>query len=255
MAGEGGKLWAYYACDRDETEVLEDYFRYASPGHPRVFHRVILNGHLYGRPEFVVDGERRGFRFDGRAQYAEASPILADLGQITVEVALKWEGGKKQTAFDFGTSMDNRFVLTPAGASGKAELAVTVAGKTDRLVANAALPQGKWTECRVEIDGKKIALWIDGRKAAEKQSAFRPADVYPAGAEKRNFIAASRDGSAKFKGTLDYLRVWHTVYDDFTQAPTPRRHAPRRVDREFIESCRAEYGGEAGHHAIAPNSD
>ena len=112
--GEGGKLWANYAMDRDETEVLEDWFRYRSHhGVSYLFDALNLNGHLYGQPEFVVEGRRRGFRFDGRTQYAETAPNLADLGEITVDVALKWEGGANQTIFDFGTSMDNRITLTP----------------------------------------------------------------------------------------------------------------------------------------------
>ena len=202
-----------------------------------------LNGHLYGRPKFVLDGQRRGFVFDGKTQYAEASPILADLGRITVDIALKWEGGANQVIFDFGASKDNRFVLSPAGASGKAELAITRAGKGQRVIADAALPKGKWAQCRVEIDGKKIAIWIDGRKAVRKASSFRPADVFPAGAEKRNFIAATRDATGHFKGGLDYLRVYYAVYDDFTKAPSPRRHASRKVTREFIETCRKLYAG------------
>jgi len=240
---EGGKLWANYACDREEKEVLEDWFRYKQPGHPRAFYLINLNGHLHGRPQFIVDGQRRGFRFDGCTQYAEAASNLADLGQITVDVALKWEGGKGQTVFDFGTSPDNRFTLSPQGASGRAELAITLAGKTEVIAADAAAPQGKWSQLRVEIDGQKIALWIDGRKAVQKASRFRPADVYPGGAEKRNFIAATRDASGHFKGSLDYLRVYHTVYEDFTKAPEPRQHSSRRVSLEFVDSAKMRYSG------------
>lgn len=202
-----------------------------------------LNGHLYGRPEFVLDGQRRGFVFDGKTQYAEASPMLADLGQVTVDIALKWEGGTNQVIFDFGTSKENRFILNPAGPSGRAELAITRAGKTERVIADTALPKGKWARCRAEIDGKRIAIWVDGRKAADKASGFRPADVFPAGAEKRNFIAASRDATSHFKGGLDYLRVYYAVYDDFTKAPSPRRHASRKITREFIDTCSTLYAG------------
>ena len=241
-----GKLWANYAMDREESEIFEDWFRYKDHRDiPTIFFVLNLNGHLIGQPKFVVDGARRGFGFDGQTQYAEASPLLADLGEITIEAGLKWEGGKDQAIFDFGTSQANRFVLTPAGASGKPELDITVNGKTDRVIADAPLPQNKWVDCRIEIDGKKIALWIDGRLAGQKKSAFRAADAYPAGIEKRNFVGAARGGKCHFKGTLDYLRVWHTVYDDFAKAPQPLRHSPRRVDRPFIESCKIEYGGAA----------
>jgi hypothetical protein len=236
------KLWANYAMDREETELLEDWFRYKS--FPQgVFFVLNLNGHLYGRPAFVVDGDHRGFRFDGKTQYAEAAPHLADLGEITVDIGLKWEGGANQAVFDFGTSADNRLVLIPAGASGKLELAIAREGKIERIIADTALPKDKWAQCRVEIDGKKIALWIDGRKAAEKASGFRPADVYLPGAEKRNFIAAARDGAGHFKGCLDHLRVHYKVYGDFSKEPVPRRHAPQRISKEFIEDYRKEIGG------------
>jgi len=238
---DGEKLWANYSMDRDESEVLEDYFRYQGRGGG--FYVLNLNGHLYGRPRFVVDAGRRGFVFDGKTQYAEASPILADLGQITIDIALKWEGGDDQAIFDFGTSKDNRFVLGPAGASGKIELAITREGKTETLIADTAMPTGKWARCRVEIDGKKIAVRIDGTKVAEKASSFRPADAYPPGVEKRNFIAATREARGHFKGTIDYLRVYYAVYDDFNKAPPPRRHAPRKVTREFIDTCSKLYEG------------
>ena len=244
LKGSDGKLWANYALDRAETEVLEDWFR--SKDHHTVrgqFHVLNLNGHLHGKPGFVVDGPRRGFHFDGSTQYAEAAPNLADLGEITVDVALRWEGGKNQTVFDFGTSIDNRFTLTPAGVSGEAELVITVAGHTERIVADAALPKDKWSRCRVEIDGKKITLWIDGRKAAEKASAFRPADVFPAGAEDRNFIAAARNATGYFKGTLDHLRVFHTVHENFAGMPEPRQHSSRRVSLDFVDAAKRKYAG------------
>jgi hypothetical protein len=243
--GEDGPIWANYEFNREEKVLLEDWYRYKSPGHPRRFYHVIHNGRLHGGPAFVADGERRGFRFDGKTQYAEASPTLADLGAVTVHFALKWEGGTNQAVFDFGTSADHCMVFAPQGASGKAELLITREGKTERVIADAALPKGKWAECRLEIDGKTIVLWLDGRKAAEKASSFRAADVYPAGAVKRNFLAAKRDGSAKFKGVLDYLRVWHAVFDDFAKAPTARRHAPRRITKEFIAWHAKEFGGAA----------
>jgi hypothetical protein len=235
---QDGGLWANYECNRDEEAgIFEDWYR------KDWLKR--LHGRLYGRPAFVADEGRRGFRFDGRTQYAEASPILADLAEITVSVAVKWEGGRIQAIFDFGPSVDSRFVFSPAGSSGKLELAITRDGKTKRITADTALPKGKWTDCRVEIDGKKISLWIDGRKAAEKRSGFRPADVYPAGAARRNFVASSRDGKARFKGILDHLRVWHRVHDDFSRAPKPIRNSPRRVTREYIEYCRREYGADS----------
>jgi len=241
---DGEKLWANYSMDRDESEVLEDWFRYQGHGSGGgAFYVLNLNGHLYGKPKFVVDGEHRGFAFDGKTQYAEASPILADLGRITVDIALKWEGGANQAIFDFGSSPDNCFVLKTT-QKGKPELVARVEGKAVvMLTAKKALRRNEWVSLRVEIDGIKVTLWQNGNRVAEKSSSFRPADVYPAGVEKRNFIAATRDASGHFKGSLDYLRVYYTVYDDFTKAPSPRRHASRRITREFIDTCKKLYEG------------
>ena len=238
--GDGEKLWANYSMDRDEPEVLEDWFRHPGGGGLYVPN---LNGHLYGKPKFVIDGERRGFVFDGKAQYAEASPILGDLGRITVDIALKSEGGANQAIFDFGSSPDNCFVLKTA-QNGKPEFVAKVGDKTVvTLTGQKALSRNEWVSLRVEIDGNKASLWIDGRKTAEKASGFRPADVYPAGVEKRNFIAATREAAGHFKGSIDYLRVYYTVYDDFTKAPSPRRHSSRKITREFIDTCRKLYEG------------
>jgi len=227
------KLWANYSLDRDETVVLEDWLRYKAGCNE--FYELSLDGTLFGRPKFTVDGERLGFQFDGKTQYAEAASTLADLGEITVDTALKWDGGADQVVFDFGSSLDNRFVLCAAGKSGRPELVVTRDGKSETLAADRALPKGRWARCRVEIDGSAMSLWIDGKRAGTMKSDFRPCDAFTPDSVKRNFIAADRQGAKNFAGMIDFLRVYYTVHEDFSQVPEPRRHAPRRVSEEFIE--------------------
>ncbi|KPK48250.1 MAG: hypothetical protein AMK72_07350 [Planctomycetes bacterium SM23_25] len=240
-------LWANYAMDRDENTLLEDWYRFAR-GADRRYGRHLgpnLNGYLYGRPAFVVDGDRRGFRFDGKTQYGELCPRVADLGAITVETALKWEGQGVQTIFDFGSSPNSCFVLK-AAQSGRAELVATVDGKTvARLTAKKALPQNEWVSLRVEMDGSKAALWMNGDKVAETPSSFRPCDAFPAGREKRNFLAASRDGSGHFRGIIDRVVVYHTVHEDFGKLPAPIRDAPIRPSAELVEAVEKSYGNVA----------
>jgi len=254
--GDGEKLWASYAMNVSETEVFKDWFQIG--GGPN------LNGHLYGKPGFVVDGQRRGFAFDGKTQYAEASPILADLGQITVDIALKWEGQQRQTIFDFGSSLDNCMVLRTS-QDGKPELVAKVDGKTVvSLTSDKTLPKNKWATLRVEIDGANTAIWIDDGKVAEKASSFRPADVHPAGVEKRNFIAASREATAHFKGTIDHLRVFHAVFDDFTascrkkqedfEAAAKRRDAAIKAKVDPIMAFYSEMGNRKNQRVGEINS-
>jgi len=240
-------LWANYAMDRHENTLLEDWYRFPR-GADRRYGRPLgpnLNGYLYGRPEFVIDGDHRGFRFDGKTQYGEFCPRLADLGQITVEMTVKWEGRGRQTLFDFGSSAEDRFVLKTT-QSGNPELAATVGGTTVvRLTAPQALPQDEWISLRVEIDGSKAALWLNAEKVAEKSSSFRPCDAFPPGGEKRNFLAASRDGSGHFRGIIDRVVVYHTVHDDFDALPEPTRDAPIRPTAEFVAAVETAYGNIA----------
>jgi len=233
-------LWANYALDRPEAFLLEDWFRF-KPGY-MTFHELNLDGTLYGHPRFVVEDGHRGFYFDGKTQYAEAAPTLADLGQITVDISLKWAGGENQVVFDFGSSLQNRFVLFAAGPSGRSELLVVHDARTQRLVADRPLPKDQWSRCRVEIDGGRLALWIDGRLAGRRASNFRPCDAFAPDAPKRNLLAMARDGSAHFRGILDFVHVYHKVHDDFANVPEAPRHAPRRVSREFIEWVKKQAG-------------
>lgn len=240
-------LWANYAMDRRENTLLEDWYRFAHGADRRYGRRLgpNLNGYLYGRPEFVADSNHRGFRFDGRTQYGELCPRLADLGEITVLVIVKWEGRGSQTIFDFGSSPDNCFVLG-TGQSGKPELAARVDGKTVvELTATTALLPEAWVSLRVEMDGRRVALWLDGSRVAEKPSSFRPCDACPGGQRKRNFPAVSRGGSGHFKGVIDRVVVYHTVHEDFGKVPEPTRDAPTRPSAEVVMSFEKEHGDVA----------
>jgi len=229
LGGYAG-LEANYGMDRPETVLLEDLFQ--ERGQP--FGDLLdYSGVMTGRPGFVVDGEHRGYTFNGRGQYGELGPMVADYGQITVDVALKLEGGGERTIFDFGSSEDNCYKLV-AGPSGAISLVTIVDGKKEALTA-AAPAKGKWTTVRVEIDGRTMAILYDGKKVASRQSTFRPADVFPGGCDKRNFIAATRDGKNCFQGEIDYVRLYSTVYDDFAKEGIVPEVSSRRVDESFFD--------------------
>ncbi|MCX6346203.1 MAG: DUF6055 domain-containing protein [Armatimonadetes bacterium] len=235
----GLKLEANYAFDRPETILLEDWFQEHSFGmfgfgaHSNDL--IFYDGVLYGKPGFVKDGDIRAFTFNGKDQYAEADGAVADLGEITIDISLKWDGGGEQTVFDFGTSKENCFKLTIA-PSGELALVMNQGAKIDKITGSKLIETGKWATCRVEIDGQNIRLWLNNEKIAEKASDFRAANVFPAGAEKRNFIAATRDQKQFFKGAIDYLHIYFTVYDDFAAAPEVPMVSSRRIDADFMAS-------------------
>jgi len=219
-------LWQNYALDEASVMMLED--RYRSHG--------VKNGYVCGKPKLIVDGERRAFLFDGRSQYLDLNPRAVDMGQITVDMAVRPAGGGRQTLWDFGSDAENCMTLK-TDAGGKPVFTATVAGKTVvALPMTAPLAKGKWTRLRVEIDGKQIALWANDRLSAKKGSAFRPADVFSVGLQKRNFVAASRDGKEHFAGAIDYVVVYHRVHGKaFTELPPPIIDASRRPTQRFAD--------------------
>ena len=240
-------LWANYAMDRDEKTVLADWYRFAHGADERYGMRlgVNLDGHLIGRPEFVVDGERRGFHFDGKTQHGELCPRVADLGEMTVDLGIKWMGTGPQTILDFGTSTNNCLVLRTDGDA-RPELVATVDGEpVARVAAKRALPAGEWVDLRIEMDGKRASLWVAGQKAGVTATRFRPCDVFPGGQAKRNFVAAARDGSGGFKGIIDRIVVYHTVHEDFSKVLAPVLDAPTRPTAAYIATLAERLGNIA----------
>jgi len=242
----GFKLQANYAFDRPETVLLEDWYQehrcgggqFGSHSEDLIFY----DGVLYGKPGFEEQGDVRAFTFNGRNQYAEAEGAMADLGVITVDARIKPTIGKQQTVFDFGSSVENRFMLS-IDPSGKPVLTVVTHGKAKKIASSKRLESGQWSSCRVEIDGQRIRLWLNNEKIADKASKFRASDAFPGGIEKRNYIAATRDRKDLFKGSIDHVRVYFTVYDDFTEAPEPPLVSSRRIAPGFVERFDKAYPG------------
>ena len=224
-------LWANYAMDQSESSMLEDYYRRENS--PGAAFGPVFNGYLYGQPEFVVDGTHRGFVFDGKTQYAELNRRITDLGAITIDMTVKWQGRGEQVLLDCGTGADNRFTLVTGDTL--AFTAVVDGRKIAGVTSAEPLKKDTWTRIRLEIDGKKIALWINDKPMGEAASAFRPAQVFKPGQAQRNFIAAAMDGSGKFQGLFANVVIYDRVYGQaFDQLPTPQRDPPRRPVKGFV---------------------
>jgi len=230
-AGKNG-LRHNYAMNDPSRVMLEDRFIYY--GYHRHFCSPINNGYLHGEPTLVVDGERRGYNFNGTSQYMELNSRATDMGQITIDMALKPETARVQTLLDCGAGASNRMTLKLA-ADGKPVFTATVAGsEVASVTANAPVPAGQWTRLRLEIDGGSIALWINDKPVGKTASTFRPAHVFPAGAAKRNFVATTRDGKEPFAGTIDYVVIYNRVHaDKFVDLPPPMLDASCRPTERF----------------------
>ncbi|MCX6866928.1 MAG: hypothetical protein NTV46_12070, partial [Verrucomicrobia bacterium] len=129
-------------------------------------------------------------------------------------------------------SADNCYMLG-VSPSGAASLVTIVGGKKASLTA-PALANDKWTTVRVEIDGTTMTIFYDNQKVASCASTFRPLAVFPGGCVKRNFIAAARDGTKCFQGTLDHVRIYSVIHQDFAKDGIVPEISSRRVDKSFL---------------------
>lgn len=224
-------LWLNYAMEETPVMMLENRF----------FEHGVLNGYIYAKPTLVVDGERRAFQFDGKTQYVELNSRAADMDVITIDMAIRSDGNRQQTLLDFGSDSENCMTLK-TDSRGRSVFAATVAGKElVSLRMKQPLAKGAWTRLRLEIDGESIALWANDKLAARKASTFRPGEAFVSGLQKRNFVAAARDGTGHFAGAIDYVVIYRSVHGDkFAELPPPVLDASCRPTQRFADALRVD---------------
>jgi len=203
---DAGQLCANWQFNQPKATLLEDSY-------------VCNNGILYGRPEFSDDGGHKCIRFNGKTQYAEAPPSVADFGELTIDILLKREG-EGGRLFDFGTGDDDCFYLELA-AGGKPTLIARHQGKTYEVAASEGIPADKWVRLRMAMDGVKASIYLDGKQVADKSFQFAPRSVFIADRPEGNFIGSSRAGDDFFTGQMDHFRIYRTVHDDFEAVGDP----------------------------------
>jgi hypothetical protein len=202
-------LYANWQFDHPQTSLLEDSY-------------VNNNGILHGRPEFVSVGEIKCIVFNGKDQYVEAPPSVADFAELTIDMRVNRFGSKGGRLFDFGTSEDECFYLEIDGTSGKPRLAAQHQGETYQVAASQAIPIDTWSRVRVELDGSNASIYVDGKRVAKGEFKFRPRDVFLGDRAEGNFIACGRNQDQFFQGRLDHFRIYREVHDDFdVLAPVP----------------------------------
>ena len=250
-----GNLLANYDILRDESVLLEDMMILRGKqftGYHFVPDPINYNGHLVGRPGFEPLSPINGaLVFNGEGQYAEIAPEIIDLGELMLVMRVKLDGfGKPQTLLDFGSTLDNRMMLT-VDTSGKPVLQWTVKGKREALPVREPLQAGQWATFRVEIDGERVALYVNGQ-ATEKKSDFRSADVFVPPFARRNFVFRSRETNTPdyVAGQLDYLRVYSEVPEDFAALPEPPLMTPTRATAEIAKEMDVRYGDLAGRQSL-----
>ena len=205
---DAGALYANWQFNQPKAVLLEDSY-------------VNNNGDLHGRPGFGIDGEHKYIVFNGKDQYAQAPPSVADFGELTIDMMVNRPGDKGGRLFDFGTGDDECFYLAIDAKNGKPSLTARHAGKSYSLTASQGIAAGKWAAVRVEMDGATASIHVDGKQVAKKAFAFAPRMVFIGDRPEGNFIACSRDKKAFFAGKIDHFRIYRNIHKDFNAIGSP----------------------------------
>jgi hypothetical protein len=228
-------LLVNYAMESPNNVLLEDFYRTISTTAYAKMQEPNYNGYLTGQPKHFADGDRLGFQFDGKKQRAELSPQAFDLASATVDMSIRLDGNGTGTIFDFGSSQDDHLVLS-IDSSGKLQLVGTVKGQRVLELRSSAVKGSQWMQVRIEMDGKKIAMYIDNKLSASTMSPVRPCDFYLPDAVDSNLLAANRDGYKPLAVSFDYVVIYHTVHEDFSKLNPPQMDTPIMPDAQYIAS-------------------
>ena len=252
-------LQANYAMLRDETILLEDnFYERGEVGFgqgPQWNWLIFYDGQLQGDPAFFKDEQsgKEGFTFDGKTQYAELEPTVLDLGEATVNVVLQFKG-KGGTLLDAGHNKENRILLSVNDA-GLPTLAVTVDGETTSATGNKPLKTDQWGELRLELSDKAARVFVDNTLSAKLPTGFRPCDVIPSGETRRNFFAIDREKKNPLAASVDNVRIYSKVFDDFdADVKEPPLVSPRRIPEGMIKRI-AKFNQRAEEEFKAQHGD
>ncbi len=206
---DAGALYANWQFNQPKDVLLEDSY-------------VNNNGILYGSPDFSDDDGHQCIVFNGKDQYAEAPPTVADFGELTVDMLINRSGDKGGRLFDFGSGEDECFYLAIGGQSGKPTLTARHKGKSYSVAATEGIPADKWVRIRVEMDGATATIHVDGKRVAKQAFALSPRMVFIGDIPEGNFIACGRNQDEFFNGRIDHFRIYRKVHDDFNAlGPVP----------------------------------
>jgi hypothetical protein len=146
------------------------------------------------------------------AEYLRASanllPHSAEFADVTISARVYWEGGKPwQRIFDFGSGTPQNLFLTPSDGAGKLKFAITTTGGggEQALVAEEALPERKWVNVTVTLDGDTGTLYLNG-----KAVATGPITIDPLFPQIHCYIGKSQYASdPPFSGKIEDVRIYN----------------------------------------------
>jgi hypothetical protein len=164
------------------------------------------------RPRPAFD---RALRLDGVDDFVELPADLADLGDCTYTVEVKWDGGADDARiFECSNAAGDAMGLFPA-RQGKLLFAMRK-GEVVETVSAPPLPKNQWTKVQVMVNGSTATLLVDGKKVGENTAlTLRPESI----AATELYLGRGRKGGF-FGGSIGSFTV-HCVALNDTSPPAP----------------------------------
>ena len=228
-------LQAHWDFNDPRSEILKDAF-------------ADCDGVLRGAPAFVELGPlNSGLVLNGKDQYAVLEGVVANTGDMTLDMRLRWDGGSEnQAVISFGSSKGALY-FTPKDSEGKAAFGIIADGKEQKVQAKEPIPTGKWLRITVTLKGETAAMYVDGKKAGQNNAmTLHPEDVRASG----GYIGRAYSDGGFFNGCLDDIGLYNTAFASVSDIPNrwwiKQRQGTWTLDEEHgVITARAEKGSKA----------
>ena len=211
-AGEGdfelGGLYVQYLFNSNHTYRAVDTYG-------------LTHGYLVGNP-VIANG---CIELNGKDQFVEMPNDVADIRDITVDVAVQWNGGaRNQRIFEFAADKGACMYLTPAGDDGVLAFVIRKGGKEQVLKGREPLPMGQMSSVRVLLCEDTGMLYVNSNLVAQSDAiTLNPEDIRATACYLGRGIAGDY-----FAGKIDSISVYSmSLVDKSAPEPSPAQwHIP-----------------------------
>jgi hypothetical protein len=216
---EYGTLYGFMTEEEVKKDVQDNRYLAAhwDMAHPRK-HILIdsltdNDGVLRGTAAFT----KAGLNLDGGG-YALFEGSVFDAAGFTIDMQVKWVGGKdNQRLISFG-GPGGAFSFTPSNAHQKAEIIITKGRFAQYVEADSALPINQSVRVTLTYNGSIAKIYMNGKLIGSKTDVNISTDQMVPSA---GYLGRAYEGGMFFKGMLSDVAIYRKAFPDFESIKPP----------------------------------